>query len=181
MKNAKLRILAAAIVLICAAVFLLRAQTTGGFPDLDKNGKPLIPRPSPFLWYSPGDLAHNAVTLPASGATPPTNIIRTSGATAITYYMNCTQAAKLTINVYTADDVANPQPQNFTLFASYDLATGVPAAAHQVYVATELAPNTTGGTLASTVRLPQAAISFTETNAGATAGTCTDRLAVKYN
>ena len=95
--------------------------------------------------------------------------------------MNCTQPVKLTINVYTADDTANPQPQNFTLYGSYDLATGIPAAAHQIYVATELAPNTTGGTLASTVRLPQAAISFSETNAGATAGTCTDRLAVKYN
>jgi hypothetical protein len=181
MKNANFRLIAAGIVLICAAVLLVHAQTTGGFPDLDKNGKPLIPRPSPFLWYSPIDLAHNAVTLPASGATANTNIIRTSGATAITYYMNCTQSAKLTINVYVADDVPNPQAQNFTLYGSYDLVTAVPAAAHQIYVATELAPNTTAGTLAATVRLPQAAISFSETNAGATAGTCTDRLAVKYN
>lgn len=181
MKNANFRLIAAGIVLICAAVLLIHAQTTGGFPDLDKNGKPLIPRPSPFLWYSPTDLGHNAVTLPASGTTANTNIIRTSGVTAITYYVNCTQLAKLTINVYTADDAANPQPQNFTLYGSYDLATGVPAGANQVFVATELAPNTTGGTLAATIRLPQAAISFSETNAGATAGTCTDRLAVKYN
>ncbi len=181
MKNAKLRMIVAGIVLLCAAVLLVHAQTTGGFPDLDKNGKPLIPRPSPFLWYSPADLGHNAVTLPASGTTANTNIIRTSGVTAVTYYMNCTQQAKLTINVYTADDVANPQAQSFTLYGSYDLATAIPAGAQQVFVATELAPNTTAGTLFATVRLPQAAISFSETNAGATAGTCTDRLAVKYN
>ena len=57
MKNMMLRMIAAGIVLLCAAVLLVTAQTTGGFPDLDKNGKPLIPRPSPFLWYSPTDPA----------------------------------------------------------------------------------------------------------------------------
>ena len=165
----------------------LNGQTSGAFPDLDKNGKPLIPRPNPFVWYSPTDLAHNAVTLPNAAATSNTNIVPTSGATALTYYVSCTQIAKVTINVYTADDIANPQPFNpapgkgYTLFGSYDLFTAIPAAAHQVYVATELAPNATGGTTGVTVRLPQAAVSFSETNAGATPGTCTARLAVKYN
>jgi hypothetical protein len=45
------------------------AQTSSQYPELDKNGKPLMPRPGPQVVYSPTDLAHNAVTLPASGAT----------------------------------------------------------------------------------------------------------------
>lgn len=171
-------LMAMAAIHFAAAV---HAQTAGQFPELDKNGKPLQPRPVPFLMYSSADLKHTAVTLPASGTTAPTAIIRMSGVTKLTYFMNCTQVAKLTINVYTADDQVNPQDSALTLYGSYDLATGVPAAAHQIYVASELAPNTTGGTLATTVRLPQYAVSFQETNAGAVAGTCTDRLMVGYN
>jgi hypothetical protein len=159
------------------------AQTSGQFPELDKNGKPILPRPNPFLIYSPTDLGHNAVTLPASGTTSNTNIIRTSGVTKMTYFMNCTQVAKLTMNVYTADDKVNPQLADFTLFGSYDVVTAVPAAPNEIFIATELAPNATGGTVSapSTVRFPQVAISFSETNAGATAGTCTSRVMVGYN
>lgn len=167
----------------------LNGQTSGAFPDMDKNGKPLIPRPNPFVWYSPNDLGHNAVVLPNAGATPNTNIVATSGATALTYSVTCNQSFKVTVNVYTADDISSPQAVNpapgkaYTLFASYDLVTAVPAAAHQIYIGTELAPTVSGGTLVANVgfRLPQAAVSFTETNAGATPGTCTSRLAVKYN
>lgn len=165
------------------------AQTSAQFPDVDKNGKPLIPRPNPFVMWSPIDLGHNAVTLPASNVTTNTNIVPTGGATALTYFVSCTQIAKVTINVYTADDLAKPQafnpaPSNgYTLFGSYDLVTAVPAAANQVFIGTELAPSVTGGTLPANTafRLPQAAVSFSETNAGATPGTCTGRLMVKYN
>lgn len=158
-----------------------QAQTSSAWPELDKNGKPLLPRPIPQVTYSPNDLAHNAVTLPASGATTNTNIIRLGLAKEITYFVNCTQAAKVTVNTYTADDQSSSTP-NFTLYGTYDVVTGVAAGPQQIFIATELAPNTTSGALtASVVRLPQLAVSFFETNAGATAGTCTGRLMVGYN
>lgn len=177
------------VLLLCAMAILAlpiaMSQTSGRFPENDKNGKPLIPRPNPFLWYSPADLAHNAITLPASAATSPTNIVPVSGATALTLYVNCTQTSKVTINVYTADDLPNSTTPfvSYTLYGSYDLVTSntLAAGAQQIYIGTELAPTTTSGTLSISVRLPQIAVSFTETNGTATPGTCTDRLAVKYN
>lgn len=175
------------VLMVTAAIHfaaLLHAQTAGQFPEMDKNGKPLQPRPVPFLMYSPADLKHNGVALPASGTTSPTTIVRMAGVTKLTYFMNCTQSAKLTMNVYTADDMANPQDSQLALYGSFDVVTGVAAGAQQVYIASELAPNTTSGSFSApavTVRLPQYAISFQETNASATAGTCTDRLMVGYN
>jgi hypothetical protein len=159
------------------------AQTSGQFPELDKNGKPVLPRPNPYLIYSPTDLGHNAVTLPASAATPATTIIRTAGVTKMTYFFSCTQAAKLTMTVYSADDKVNPQNSDFTSFATYDLVTGVTAATPtQVYIASELAPTVTGGfATPNPIRLPQVAVSFAEVNSGATPGTCTGRLVVGYN
>lgn len=168
----------------------MSGQATNPFPDQDKFGKPLIPRPNPFLMYSPNDLAHNAVTLPASATTSSTNIVPLGGATALTYFVNCTQSMKVTANVYTADDIAKPQAFNpapgtgYTLYGSYDLATAVASGPQQIYVGTELAPTVTSGTLPAAsigFRLPQMAVSFSETNAGATPGTCTGRLMVKYN
>jgi len=157
------------------------AQTSSQYPELDKNGKPLLPRPGPQVVYSPNDLAHNAVALPASGATANTNIVRLGAARELTYFVNCTQTVKVTINVYTADDQAGSSP-NFALYGTYDVVTGVAAGPQQLFIATELAPNVTSGTLTSSViRLPQLAVSFFETNAGATAGTCTGRLMVGYN
>jgi hypothetical protein len=157
------------------------AQTSSQYPELDKNGKPLIPRPGPQVVYSPNDLAHNAVALPASAATANTNVVRIGAARELTYFVNCTQAVKVTINVYTADDQAGSLP-SFSLYGTYDVVTGVAAGPQQVFIATELAPNVTSGTLTSSViRLPQLAVSFFETNAGATAGTCTGRLMVGYN
>jgi hypothetical protein len=157
------------------------AQTSSQYPELDKNGKPLIPRPGPQVVYSPTDLAHNAVTLPASGATANTNIVRMGAARELTYFVNCTQTVKVTVNVYTADDQSSSSP-NFTLYGTYDVVTGVAAGPQQVFIATELAPNVTSGTLTtSVIRLPQLAVSFFETNAGATAGACTGRLMVGYN
>ena len=189
------RLIVAMLLLLFCAVALqmnrtVSAQTSSQFPDVDKNGKPLIPRPNPFLMYSPNDLNHNAAVLPATtGNTPPTNIIPTGGATALTYFVNCTQPAKVTMNVYVADDIVKPQSLNpapgtgYTLFGSYDLVTANTLAAgpQQIYIGTELAPTTTSGTLSLSVRLPQAAVSFQEAQTGATAGTCTSRLAVKYN
>jgi len=161
------------------------AQTSGQFPEMDKNGKPVLPRPNPYLIYSPTDLGHSAAPFTASGTTAPTTIIRTAGVTKLTYFMNCTQQTKLTMNVYTADDKVNPQPGDFTLYASYDVVLAVPAAppATQVYIASEFTPTVTAGTLTGglPVRFPQIAVSFSETNTNATAGTCTDRVVVAYN
>jgi hypothetical protein len=174
------------VLMVAAAIHfaaVLHAQTAGQFPEMDKNGKPLQPRPVPFLMYSPADLKHSGVALPANGSTSPTAIVRMAGVTKLTYFMNCTQTAKLTVNVYTADDVVNPQDSALTLYGSYDVVTGITAGPQQIFIASELAPNTTNGTVSTTtsMRLPQLALSFQEGNAGATAGTCTGRLMVGYN
>jgi hypothetical protein len=191
------RLIIAALLLVFCGIALqvnhtVNAQTSARFPDVDKNGKPLIPRPNPFIMYSPTDLAHNATPLPISGATAPTNIIPTGGATALTYFVNCTQPTKVSMQVYTADDLASPQALNpapgtgyspYAAAPGYDIVTAntLLAGPQQVYIGTELAPTVTSGTLSLPVRLPQAAVSFTETNGTATAGTCTGRLLVKYN
>jgi hypothetical protein len=89
----------------------------------------------------------------------------------------------VTINVYTADDQSVSSP-NFAQYGTgYNLTTATfPAGPGQIYIATELAPTATGGaTIATPVRLPQLAVSFSELNATATAGTCTDRVIVGYN
>ena len=58
------------ISMMAAAVTLFAlAQSTNIPPDIDKSGRTITPRPQPHLIYSPADLAHNAVTLPASGTT----------------------------------------------------------------------------------------------------------------
>lgn len=179
MNQARFRFLAAALVLLVAGV--LFSQTSSQFPELDKNGKPLQPRPMPHMVYSPADLAHNAVALPAAigGATPNTNIIRMGATTKMTVFVTCTQNFDLVMNVYTADDQNQSNP-NFTLYNSYVIATGMQAGAQQAFLASELAPNITSGTLATTVRLPQLAVSFFEKNDVATAGACSDRVIVGY-
>lgn len=167
--------------LMLAATLVLFAQTSSQFPELDKNGKPVLPRPMPHVVYSPADLGHNAVTLPAGAGngTANTSIIRVGDVTKMTVFMNCTQQSTLVMNVYTADDQSQPSP-NFTLYGSYNIATTIPAGAQQAFIASELAPTVTAGTVAAAVRLPQLAISFFEKNETATAGTCTDRLIVGY-
>jgi hypothetical protein len=135
----------------------------------------------PHIVYSPADLAHSGVALPASigGATPNTGIIRLGNATKMTVFVNCSQNFDLLMNVYTADDQGQPSP-NFTLYNSYTVATAMQAGAQQAFVASELAPTVTSGTLGAAVRLPQLAVSFFEKNDVATAGTCTDRVIVGY-
>jgi hypothetical protein len=176
------KILSLAIAgLMLAATLVLFSQTSSQVPELDKNGKPVMPRPMPHLVYSPTDLGHSAVTLPAgSGSlTPATNVIRLGAATKLTLFVNCTQITDLLVNVYTADDQSQSNP-NFTLYNSYVIATQMAAGAQQAYIASELAPTVTNGTLQLPVRLPQLAVSFVERNTVASAGTCTDRVIVGY-
>ncbi len=171
----------AILALLCITTLFVFSQTSSQFPEMDKNGKPVLPRPMPHLVYSPMDLAHSGVALPASvgGATPNTSIIRVGDVTKMTVFVSCTQNVDLVMNVYTADDQGQSSP-NFTLYNSYVIATGVVSGAQQAFIASELAPNVTSGTLQIPVRLPQLAVSFFEKNDTATAGTCTDRVIVGY-
>lgn len=166
---------------LLAATLVLFAQTSSQMPELDKNGKPVLPRPMPHLVYSPTDLAHSGVALPASvgGATPNTAIIRLGNATKMTVFANCTQNFDLVMSVYTADDQGQSNP-NFTLYNNYTIATAMSAGSQQAFIASELAPTVTSGTLGAPVRLPQLAVSFFEKNDVATAGTCTDRVIIGY-
>ena len=157
----------------------LMAQTYTQIPELDKNGKPILPRPTPHVIYSPTDMAHSAVTLPASAATPNTSIVRLGEATKMTVFVNCTQVVNVSVNVYTADDQSSPTP-NWTLYGTYSLVTSMAAGPQEVFVATELAPSSTAGTATANFRLPQLALSFFETNTTATVGTCTDRVLIGY-
>ncbi len=171
----KFRVIGAVLLLAIAVL----SQTSTQLPELDKNGKPVFPRPLPHVVYSPGDLAHNAIVLPASATTPNTNVVRVGAATKLTLFVNCSQVVNVSVNVYTADDQSSSTP-NWSLYGTYALVTGAAAGAQQIYVATELAPNTTSGTVATNFRLPQLALSFSETNTTATPGTCTDRVIVGY-
>ena len=167
--------------LLLAATLVVFSQTSSQFPELDKNGKPVFPRPMPHVVYSPADLGYSSVTLPAGAgnATVNTNVIRVGNATKITVFMNCTQQSDLVMNVYTADDQSQSNP-TFTLYGSYNIATSIAAGAQQAFIASELAPTVTSGTLGAPLRLPQLAVSFFGKNDGATAGTCTDRVIVGY-
>ena len=180
--NVNKRILYLAILaLLSITTLLVFSQTSSQFPELDKNGRPVLPHPMPHLVYSPTDLAHSGVALPASvgGATPSTSIIRVGDATKMTVFASCTQNFDLVMSVYIADDQGQSNP-NFVLYNSYNIATNMAAGAQQAFLATELAPTVTSGTLGAPVRLPQLAVSFFEKNDVATAGTCTDRVIVGY-
>lgn len=153
------------------ATFLF-AQSTNLPPDVDKNGRTLTPRPLPHLVYSPTDLAHSAVTLPASAATATSAVVNMSAVTKSTLFVNCTQVVNLQVNTYKEDGV--------TIDGTYMVIQNLPAGAQQVYIASEFTPNATGGTVSVNVRLPQRALSFQEVNTTASAGTCTDRLVIGY-
>ena len=173
----------AILALLSITTLLVFSQTSSQFPELDKNGRPLLPRPMPHLVYSPTDLAHSGVALPASvgGATPNTAVVRLGDVTKMTVFANCTQSFDLVMSVYTADDQGQSNP-NFTLYNSYTVVTGMSAGGQQVFIASELAPTASSGSTASLpqIRLPQLAVSFFEKNATAVAGTCTDRVIVGY-
>lgn len=171
----------AILALLCITTLFVFSQTSSQFPEMDKSGKPVLPRPMPHLVYSPTDLAHSGVALPASagGPTPNTSIIRLGDATKMTVFASCTQNFDLVMNVYTADDQGQSSP-NLTFYNSYIIATNMTSGAQQAFLATELAPTVTTGTLGAPVRLPQLAVSFFEKNATVVAGTCTDRVIVGY-
>jgi hypothetical protein len=177
----KKKLLLGSLALSLVATLVVFSQTSSQFPELDKNGKPLLPRPMPHLVYSPTDLAHSGVVLPATigSVTPNTAIIRLGDATKMTVFASCTQSFDLLMNVYTADDQNQSSP-NFTFYNSYVIATGMSSGAQQAYLATELAPTVTTGAVSTPVRLPQLAVSFFERNAAAPAGACTDRVIVGY-
>jgi hypothetical protein len=171
----------AMLALLCITTLFVFSQTSSQSPEMDKNGKPVLPRPMPHLVYSPTDLAHSGVALPASigGATPNTSIVRVGDATKMTVFASCTQNFDLVMSVYIADDQGQSSP-NFTFYNSYVIASNIASGAQQAFLATELAPTVTSGTLGAPVRLPQLAVSFFEKNDVATAGTCTDRVIVGY-
>ena len=154
------------------AGLLAFTQSTNIPPDLDKSGRTITPRPMPHVMYSPADLAHNAVTLPASGTTAATAVVNMSAVTKSTLYVNCTQVVNLQVNTYREDGV--------TIDGTYTVVQNLPAGAQQIYIASELQPFATGGTISVNVRLPQRAFSFQEQNTTASAGTCTDRFVVGY-
>jgi uncharacterized phage protein (TIGR02218 family) len=83
------------LALLLITTLLVFSQTSSQFPELDKNGRPLLPRPMPHMVYSPTDLAHAGIALPASvgGATPNTS----SALDELTR-----SSAKLTVNAGTA-------------------------------------------------------------------------------
>ena len=159
-------------LLVAAAAIFGLTQSSNIPPDLDKGGRTITPRPQPHLVYSPADLAHNAVTLPASGTTSASAVVNMSAVTKSTLFVNCTQVVNVQVNTYKEDGV--------TIDGTYALVTNLPVGPQQIYIASELAPNTTGGTLSVSVRLPQRAFSFQEVNTTASAGTCTDRFVVGY-
>lgn len=160
------------LFLLTTLATLALSQSTNIPPDIDKNGRVIAPRPMPHMMYSPADLAHNAVTLPASGTTSTSAVVNMSAVTKSTIYVNCTQIVNVQLNTYKEDGV--------TIDGTYTLVTNLPAGAQQIYVASELAPNSTAGTVSTNMRLPQRAFSFQEVNTTASAGTCTDRFVVGY-
>lgn len=164
------RVLAITGVAILATLAL--SQSTNIPPDIDKAGRTITPRPMPHMVYSPADLAHNAVTLPASGTTAPSSVVNMSAVTKSTLFVNCTQVVNVQVNTYREDGV--------TIDGTYTVVQNIPAGAQQVYIASELQPFATGGTISTNVRLPQRAFSFQEQNTTASAGTCTDRFVVGY-
>src|SRR5579872_5101261 len=97
------RILAIAGIAVLATLAL--SQSTNIPPDIDKNGRAVSPRPMPHLIYSPADLAHNAVTLPASGTTSASAVVNMGAVTKSTLYVNCTQIVNVQVNTYKEDGV----------------------------------------------------------------------------
>ena len=164
------RILAIAGIALLATIAF--SQSTNIPPDVDKNGRTITPRPMPHMIYSPADLAHNAVTLPASGTTSTSAVVNMGAVTKSTLYVNCTQIVNVQVNTYREDGV--------TIDGTYTVVQNLPAGAQQIYIASELQPFATGGTISVNVRLPQRAFSFQEVNTTASAGTCTDRFVVGY-
>lgn len=112
-------------------------------------------------------------TVNTTGQTVLTAIVNLSGVRALTFSEQCTQVANAWITSYAEDGT--------TVINSYELATSIPSTWQQIFVATELAPNATAGTLQSVVRLPQRAAAFALQNTTSTSGTCSSRLMTSFN
>jgi hypothetical protein len=89
-----------ALLALAAIATALLSQSTNVPPDLDKSGRTITPRPMPHVIYSPADLAHNAVTLPASGTTSTSAVVNMSAVTKSTLFVNCTQIVNVQVNTY---------------------------------------------------------------------------------
>jgi hypothetical protein len=55
------------MALLLAATLLVFSQTTSQFPELDKNGKPVLPRPMPHLVYFNATLEVSGLKKSAAG------------------------------------------------------------------------------------------------------------------
>lgn len=161
-----------AMVLVFTIVAIAHAQSYPAHVQQDKNSRMVSPIGAAMLYYSPADLAMNAVTLPASAVTTDSTTVNMVGVTKATLFVNCTQSTSVAVKAFNEDGT--------TVFGTYTLFTAVAAGAQQIYFASELTPNATSGTTSAAFRLPQRAISINATNGTATPGTCTMRLAVGY-
>jgi hypothetical protein len=176
----KIKLLLALVLGISAAAILgAQSQQTGYVTtqNIRVNGSNRIEVANGFAAYTPTDLGASAITLPASGSTASTTIVDMRGVTEATLQWVCNQAAKVNITTYADDGTTSEVSSNLTTAT---------AAANQVtdtYLGSESAASSQSvGTAIATApyRLPQRAVSFSWTNGGATAGSCTARLFLAY-
>jgi len=129
---------------------------------------------SGMIKVTPAQLGVNALTEPGSGTTAASSIIDLTGARAFTLKFSCTQGA-ITVNT-TFYDETGAVAQNTVAPLSAVAANTIA----DLYVSTEQDIQATTGTLGAKIRLPQKAVSFTFTNASASAGTCTARMFISF-
>jgi hypothetical protein len=123
--------------------------------------------------YTPTQLGVNALTLPSSSTTADSTIINSPAITEMTLLVTCTQNYSINVKVFAEDGT--------TAFQSYALVTGITANTNvALFIGNETPHAATSGTAAQAMRLPQRALSFSFTNASASAGTCTARLITTY-
>ncbi len=160
-----------AIGLIAALIFGARltpiVNAQQNVQQLFQDVKAIMTTPNAIVAYTPTQFYENAVTLPASSTTAGSLIVNTARVHQATLSMNCTQITNVNIIVYAEDGV--------TQLGSYAFVTGVAAGWQQIFIASELAPNTTSGTVAVNVRFPQPYVQVSFFNTTATPGTCSAR------
>ena len=136
-----------------------------------------------FTACPPVTLGVNALTLPGSGTSTLSSIIDTQGAKQATLHYTCTQGTvSVNVQTYAEDGLLNGAPAP-TALALVTPVSAVAANANGILqLGSESNPTVNTGTLSGTaiLRLPQRALAFSFTNAGASAGTCTARLFLSY-
>jgi hypothetical protein len=122
-----------------------------------------------FCALSPTELGVNGIVLPGSSTSAVSNIIDTRGVREATLLAACTQAATVNINLYDEDGI--------TIYTGFGITT-VASAATGLHIGSEEMPQSSSTVLTAGayVQFPQRALSFSFTNGGAVAGTCTARL-----